>query len=234
MRCCKTLPRCPARRPLQLSKEDSLGKLHDMCFFGHAKLHCGGGAAPSPAPPPAFNCWAFSFHSFHSFIDSFIMSSFFLSFLFAFHVILLFVWLFLLITASNGILFFPLHVWVRYFCFFLITLKYVLFVDALYVFLLIPRPSQWNIALPSARLGSVYFCCFLNTLKYMYLLIHFFVDPPLVTIEYCSSLCTLGCVYFFKIHFCFFLDPLKYIYVLIHFYLYLIPRPLWTARPEGP
>ena len=36
---CKTLARYPAQRPLQLSKEDSLGKLRDICFFGPAKLH---------------------------------------------------------------------------------------------------------------------------------------------------------------------------------------------------
>ena len=33
MRCCKALPRCPAQRPFQLSKEDSLGKLHAICFL---------------------------------------------------------------------------------------------------------------------------------------------------------------------------------------------------------
>ena len=30
---CKTLARYPAQRPLQLSKEDSLGKLRDICFL---------------------------------------------------------------------------------------------------------------------------------------------------------------------------------------------------------
>ena len=33
MRWCNALLRCPAQRPLQLSKEDSLRKLHDNCFL---------------------------------------------------------------------------------------------------------------------------------------------------------------------------------------------------------
>ena len=86
---------------------------------------------------------------FHSFIDSFILFSFFLSCSFSFHVIFLFVWLFLLIT---GIWLFPLHVWVRLFLFFLITLKYAYCLIHL-CFLLIPRPLNCS---SLCTFGSVY------------------------------------------------------------------------------
>ena len=67
MRCCKTLHRCPTQRPLQLSKEDSLGplgKLHDNPFFGRAKLYCGEALRPPPRPLPLFIVERFHFIHF--------------------------------------------------------------------------------------------------------------------------------------------------------------------------
>ena len=55
MRCCKTLPRCPAQRPLQLSNEDSLGKLHDICFWVVPSYNAGEALRPPPRPFPLFN-----------------------------------------------------------------------------------------------------------------------------------------------------------------------------------
>ena len=52
MRCCKTFPRCPAQRPLQLSKEDSLGKLHDICFLVIPSYIAGVALRPPPRPLP--------------------------------------------------------------------------------------------------------------------------------------------------------------------------------------
>ena len=57
------------------------------------------------------------------------------------------VFLILLITASNGLLFFPLHVWVRLFLFFLITLKYVYFLMHL-CFFVDPPPVDGILLFP--------------------------------------------------------------------------------------
>ena len=228
MRCCKTLPRCPAQRPLQLS----LGKLRDICFLVVPSYIAGETLRPPPRPLPLLIVERFHFmHFIRSLTRSFFLPSFWhFHFPFMWFSCLFdcFFWSLLRIDYCSSLCTFG-----SVYFFFLITLKYVYLLIHFCVFV-DPPPVTMEYCSSLCTFGSVYFCCFLNTLKYMYLLIHFFVDPPLVTIEYCSSLCTLGCVYFFKIHFCFFLDPLKYIYVLIHFYLYLIPRPLWTARPEGP
>ena len=70
---------------------------------------------PPPRPLPLLIVERF--HFIH-FIRSLTHSFFLLSCSFSFHVIFLFV-LFLLITASNGILLFPLHDWVRLFFVFL-------------------------------------------------------------------------------------------------------------------
>ena len=52
MRCCKTLLRCPAQSPLQLSKEDSFGKLHDICFLVVPSYIVGEALRPPPRPLP--------------------------------------------------------------------------------------------------------------------------------------------------------------------------------------
>ena len=56
MRCCKTLPRCPAKRPLQLPKEDSLGKLHDVCFLVVPSYIAGEALRPPLRPLPLLLC----------------------------------------------------------------------------------------------------------------------------------------------------------------------------------
>ena len=48
----------PSEETIAVTKRRFIGETPWCLFFGRAKLHCGGGAAPSPAPPPAFTVWA--------------------------------------------------------------------------------------------------------------------------------------------------------------------------------
>ena len=78
MRCCKALPRCPAQRPFQLSKEDSLGKLHDICFLIVPSYIAGEALRPPPRPLPPLIVERFHFiHFIFSLTHSSVLPSFF-------------------------------------------------------------------------------------------------------------------------------------------------------------
>ena len=84
------------------------------------------------------------------------------------------------------LLFFPLHVGSVYFCFFLITLKYVYFLMHLCFFVDPPPvngillfPLHGWVRLRFLNVFLIHICFFLDPLKYIVFLIHFcfFIDP---------------------------------------------------------